>query len=354
MAGAFLALFACSRSEKQPPPPVAHVTNTPAVSIVETNLPPAPPSRNAPSNAPGVLLQVRWPAGNRWVYRMELSQSSTNSVAPTAETTVEELSVGLTYSLLGQSPTPAGEQMLEMEFLAYEMEIRLAEKTVISFDTAAKPENASTNLVPAPFRKLINSKLLLLLAPTGKLEGVLGLEQWLKSLTGDNAGPAGEMLVQQFTEGFFQQVAGFGDGLPAGAVTVGGRWPYKKEIPAGALGKIAVDSLITLDRLEDREGHRFAVLTADGKFRGISAPTDGNTGGITLEHGVVSSTTWFNLDAGSLFESIVEQSMQLRSSPPNAPDAPQPAAEGTSQLAQKVTLKLVELTAGTPAPRPQN
>ncbi|MFO1497543.1 MAG: DUF6263 family protein [Verrucomicrobiota bacterium] len=277
---------------------------------------------------------------------METHQRSTNRVAGGSEQTTEDLTIGMTYALSVQAETATGGCNLLLEFIAYEMEIKMGDDVVISFDSANAAKSPN-NPVPAPFRKLIGSNLHLETDSQGALARIVELPQWLEKNAGDGSGPASQMFLQQFNEGFFDQLLGFARGLPAEEVPVGASWPFKTDVPAGALGKIRVDTTIRFQRWDERDQSRFAVLNMTGSLQSAPAPgADASEGSVSLARGTVSSDSWFDPVLGALVESVVDQSMQLTGKTAASPSGDKPAADFTSDIEQKVTVKLAEVVQG--------
>jgi hypothetical protein len=333
-----------ARPEPQAPPPPAPVqqatVNTPNLEEPRTNTP-APPT---PALSEKVRLQMKWPLGRQYAYRMDMDQHSTNRFSGAVQSVQEDLSLGLTYHLSVLEATPDDGRELVLELVAYELEIKKGDRAVVSFDSTAKPTlPAVPEGLAETFRKVVGPKLHLRVDAEGKASGVVGLENWLKAVVGEGKSAAEQMLTQQFNEGFFQQMVDFGRTLPKEAVDVGDAWPNRTEVPAGALGKIAADSTLTLKRWEKSDQQKIAVIEAKGTLKGVPAP---GGDGMALEEGTVSGMSWFDYAAGVLIESAVDQTLRLKGEMPASMD--DPGGVFTSDIAQRVTVKLVELTEKAP------
>jgi hypothetical protein len=283
------------------------------------------------------VLKVTWPVGNRYVYRMELEQHSTNRMSDFPRTRDEDINLGVTYSV-----SVLNEHELDVQFLAYDLTMKIGGLVAITFDSAAPTPTGAIDPITAPFRKVAGSNLRLQIDPEGRTDRVVGLAEWVARVAGDAKGPAGDLLIQQFNEGFFRQIADFGRGLPTVPVQAGSSWPYRTELPAGGLGKIALDSTVTLTRWESHDQHRYAVLESKGSLKGVpGSTTNAVPGALSIASGTVAGQSWFDPDPGVLTESVVEQSMRLT----GEVSAPQGEAQKfTSDIGQKVTLKMVEST----------
>jgi hypothetical protein len=243
-------------------------SETPAANVHGTN-PVTPGTASAPSVAapePRRLLKVKWPPAARYVYRMEMEQHSTNSFGQAAERNREDLAQGVTYALTVLPPSSSGDQELEVEFLANDLEIKLGGQVAVQFDSTV-PATNQTRQAPAPLRRVVGSKIRLQVGPDGNVQKVIGRGDWIRQVVGDSTGPAAQMLYQQFNDGFMQQLADFGRALPGKPVAVGESWPFHNDLPAGALGTISLDSTITFRRHEHQDDRELAVLESKGTAR---------------------------------------------------------------------------------------
>jgi hypothetical protein len=352
-----LVLSGCKKRE-QPPAraverPSPAQTSSPLaepITRVASNVPlptPEPGPTNSPAgvaetNGP-VLLKVNWPVGHRYVYRMDLDQHSTNQVAQGPEPRTEDLAVGLTYTVeVVSGSDPNGGRELELEFLADEIQSKMADRVLAVFDSSSDPGTDKHNLIAGPFRRVIHSKLRLQLTPAGRVEKVVGLDQWTATVVGQDSEAGGHMVSQLFNEGFFRQLADFGQGIPAEPVAVGQSWPYHTELPAGALGKIDVQSTITFKRREQNDDRKLALLSTQGTLTGLPKNPSDAQSTMALDHGTVTGFSWFDLDSGVLVESEVTQFMRLKGEMSGLADGSRPAMSFTSDIGQQVTVKLVE------------
>ena len=216
-------------------------------------------------------------------------------------------------------------------------------QVVMSFDSKENSKNDEQNPFTAPYRKMINSKLRIEVDADGKLEKVVGLNEWIDNVAGDAAGPGKGMIAQQFNEGYFRQIVDFGRGFPSKPVQVGESWPFQIEMPLGPMGKLAIDSKVTFKRWEDHEQHKTVALGNTGTLKGSPGQEAGPMGKMSIEDGKVTGTTWFDPELGALIESASDQTMRMKGELPGQPGGNQPAAGFTSNIGQKVTVKLVEL-----------
>jgi hypothetical protein len=229
-----------------------------------------------------------------------------------------------------------------MEFLSNEMEVKMGEQVVLSFDSKESGKNDAQNPISAPFRKMIGTKVRMEMNADGSVAKV-DLDDWQKSVVGDDPGGAGAMLSQQFNEGTFRQMAGWAMALPKKPVQVGDTWPFVLDVPAGPMGKITVDSKITFKGMEDRQQHHCAALASTGTFKG-SGLEGSPMGKMSINNGTLKGTSWFDPDLGAMVETVSDQLMVLKGDMPAQPGGNRPPASFTVELGQKIGLSLVELT----------
>lgn len=323
----------------------ASLVREPAPDVAE---PAAPITEPAPADAPSpnpVVIAVKWLEGSRYVYRMDIEQHSTNQFPNTPEPAVEEIVTGLSYALTPSSLASNGSLELEVELLAFETEIRIGTNVVVKFDsTRPAVEDGKLPPIPQPYRNVVGSKVRLRNGPGGKVDEVLGYDEWVRTVAGDPTGTARQMLVQQFNPGFFRQLADFARGLPDRPVAPGDRWPHHIQIPAGELGTLTAESGVEFKEWMAREHVKFAVIEARGT---LSSRSEGGANGkpsMRIERGTVEGRSWFDPELGAMVESCVEQSMRIRGATPvQASEGQAAAAEFVSDIGQKVTVKLIEI-----------
>lgn len=340
-----ISLNACKKAEQSTPAEPGAPIQAPSVSQ----------ESSAPAEAAGaqgsVRLQVKWPVGNRYVYRMDLDSQTTNRIPGMPSPMQQTVTMAMTYGLTVLRETENNGRELQMEFLANEMDIKMANQLIMSFDSKEEAgQNEGQNPFAAPFRKMIGSKVNLQLDADGRVEKVIGFDEWLDSLAGEEGGPGRTLVAQQFSEDYFRQIADLGRSLPTKPAEVGDTWPLSMDIPAGPMGKLDMNATILFKDWEQREGRNCAVLEAVGTFQGVRAQaTGGPLGNMSIDQGKVTGTTWFAADLGAVVESDSKQTMRLKGNMPSPPGAKTPAPEINVELGQNVRVKLVELTQGATA-----
>lgn len=291
---------------------------------------------------PGVVLRAKWPVGHRYVYRMDLDQHSFIRIPQMPKPMKQEVTMAMTYALTVVKETADGGREIELEFLANEMEVKVGDQVMLSFDSKESLATAPQNALATPLRKMIGSEVTLTVGPDGKVTGLMGVDEWVDNLTDEGDQAASQMLSQHFNEGFLRQLADFGQGFSSQPVAVGRSWPVKATFPAGPNGNIAIEAKVTLKRWEDRDQHHCAVLDSRGTMNGALGGQAGPVQKLALDKGRISATSWFDADLGTVIETVSDQSMRLKGELPGGPGGGK--AEFTSDIEQRVSVKLVELT----------
>ena len=149
------------------------------------------PTANASSagSGPGVELKVKWPVGSRYVYRMDLDQQSTNKFPQMPQPMIQNVTMAMTYALAVTKETAKDGRELEMEFVANEMEVKMGEQVFMSFDSKEAAKSDAQNPFIGPYRKMIGSKLRILVDADGKLDEIIDLQEWTDKVTAGVAGP---------------------------------------------------------------------------------------------------------------------------------------------------------------------
>jgi hypothetical protein len=257
---------------------------------------------------------------------------------------LQDVTMGMTYALSILKELPNGGREAELEFLANEMEISMAGQTVMSFDSKQNSKNDEQNQMAGPFRKILGSKVRLQYDASGKIDQVVGYEEWAKRLQGDVSGPIAGLLSHQFNEGFIRQVSSFGVGLPEKPTRVGETWPLQLEVPAGPMGSVKIENTVTFKGFESHDQHPCAVLDFAGTIKGAPGQeAPGPMGKVSIDTGKVTGSSWFDAELGALIESAQDQVMRLNGEMTAQPNLPGGGVKYSIELGQRVTVKLVEL-----------
>ncbi|MEO8426309.1 MAG: DUF6263 family protein [Verrucomicrobiota bacterium] len=300
--------------------------------------------KSAPGKSgPAVELKVKWPVGNRYVYRIDIDQTVLTKMPQMPKPMQQAVTMAQTYALSVLTETNGGGRQLELEFLSQELEVKMGEQTLMSFDSKGDPSNDKQNPFAAPFRKMMGSRLTLILDSDGKVESVQGFDEWMEKVTGNSPPESKGMLSQIYNEDYVKQIADYTKWLPTKPVAVGDKWPSKVEVPAGPMGKLLLELNSTLKGWEEHDKRRCAVIESSGSLKTLPGQQTGPMGKMTIDKGKTTGRNWFDPELGTLVESASDQTMSMKIDMPGQPGGIQPAQSVSSDITQKVSIKLVEL-----------
>ena len=109
------------------------------------------------------------------------------------------------------------------------------------------------------------------------------------------------------------------------------------------MGKITVDAKVTLKGWENREQRQCAILDSRGTLKGTPGKEVGPMGKMVIDQGKVTGRSWFDPDLGAMVDSVSDQTIRIKGELPGQAGGNRAAAGFTSDIGQKVTVKLVEL-----------
>src|SRR5262245_4774437 len=87
----------------------------------------------APTEA--VELKMKWPVGNRYTYRMDIDQDIQIKMGQMPNPMHQQVAMGQNYALSVLKDTPEGGHEVEFEFISMEMDMRMNDKPMMSFDS---------------------------------------------------------------------------------------------------------------------------------------------------------------------------------------------------------------------------
>ncbi len=301
-------------------------------------------AKQAGATAPGeaVELKAKWPIGNNYTYRMDLTHSMTMKMPGMPQPMQQELTLAKTYSLAVLAERPNNGRELEFQIDAMEMDSAMGGMEM-SFDSKADAEADKTNPFAGPFRKIVGSKLKLFVSGEGRLESVEKLEEWQEKVLADSSPPVQMFVRSIYSQDFLKQLVETSQSLPQRPVKVGETWPFRTDVPTGPMGKMAIEVKVKLKGFEQYENRHCAVLDSSGTLKG-SGGEAGPMGKMSIEEGTLTGTSWFDPELGAMVGMDSDQKMQLKIEPPVA--APGGVKSISGDISQKVVLKLVDLKSG--------
>jgi hypothetical protein len=283
-------------------------------------------------------LQMKFTPGQMLRYRMDMNQQSDMKVGE--QPMQQQMTMSQEFSFSVVKERPEGGWEMEMQFHSMKLDMKMNGNAVLAYDSANPPPPESADPVAKGMANLTKGKLKYFIAKDGKVEKVEGLERLL-ALTG----PGAPTLKGVINEDFLEQLS-FTYILPKKPVREGDTWKARLEVPAGPLGTIASDLDVRLKAVEEREGHRVAVLAADGTL--TSSRDEAEPGAaqpplkIDLTGGTQKSEMAWDIELGQFRGSHIEQTLRFNMDGPNPSGGADRMKVGVTAV-QTMDLKLIEV-----------
>jgi hypothetical protein len=302
-----------------------------------------------PDDGSPVTLRVKWPLGNRYTQRMEVTGDTETFVPQMPKPMLQRLNLNQDYGITVLGERAKGGRELELEVESTEIDVTMDGKPVVNLDTRAEAGPTETaNPMIAAFRQIVGAKIKFVLNESNHVEKVEGVKEFAAKAT--SAGnPQGRAAMQSmFTEDYFKQMVDFQRGLPAKAVKVGDSWPLKTDL-AMPIGAVTLDINYTLKGWENREKRKCAAIDFTGTMSSKGGSNTGPAGmSMNIQSGKLSGKEWFDPELGSMIETVIHQDMVLHMSMPMGRARTNAAGAGgsrsiTNNTKQKITIKLVEV-----------
>lgn len=252
---AFIALglwLATGCSDKKPPVPAAKPAEA-AAAPVEAPKPKEPPAD----------LKPRWEVGKRYLIREETVQEATMTLPNQPAPTKSGNSVRRDFALTILSARPEGGHVMEAEFVANKIEVRMGDRVTASFDSTSDPKTDRTNALAKMNRKIAGNKFTYVTDASGNIERLEGVSNLVRKLTLGLDRNTSTLIKAQFSEEQLKRLGLLPEGVPAQAVAPGDSWTNNFDMPiSGAVAKFDVQS--TLSGYEDRNSRRCAIIKNTG------------------------------------------------------------------------------------------
>jgi hypothetical protein len=269
--------------------------------------------KSAPGKSgPSVELKVKWPVGNRYVYRMDIEQTVSTKMPQMPKPMRQDISMGQTYALSVLTETNNGGRQLELEFLSQELEVKMGEQTLMSFDSKGDASADKQNPLAAPYRRMIGSRLTIVVDSDNKVESVQGFDEWMEMVTSNSPPEAKGMISGMYSEDYVKQIADYTKWLPPKPVAIGDKWPSKVEVPAGPMGKLLLEMNSTFKGWEEHDKRRCAMIESSGSLKTLPGQQAGPMGKMSFEDGKLNGTSWFDPELGALIETVADQTHRWR------------------------------------------
>lgn len=301
-------------------------------------------SKFTPPSGP-VELKLKWTPGERVVQNLDMKTKTDINVPGQPQPMHQDMTMGQKFALTVLQETPGGGHELEMEFLSVQMNMEMAGKNMMNYDSTKSSAADSTNPVAGMFGKIIGSKIQFFMDASNNVERMEGVDKLTGRLTADGPPAAVASLRSMFGEGYFKQLMSSSRFMPPNAVAPGDSWPVQMEFPMDMLGTLVLDYTFTFQAWEKHGSRQCARLEFQGTIKTRPGANPAPTGmSIAIKDGNTSGVSWFDPELGITIDTDMNQDMTLVMTIPKNPKIKQgPGSQPqtiTSQMSQALNIKL--------------
>lgn len=297
-------------------PPVAEPVPAEPAAPVAAAVPP-PPVADAPLQAAAVPLRWNLGAGQRLTYRLKTRQEAENAV----EQMRERASGGTEMLATFEGGTPDGAGAFPVRFTFGELfthEFNLG-STKDSRSTPIK-EGELDAMRNAALRAMIGEGGVALVEPSGRVQNILEMQAAYQGARGRIKNPDTQGWLDQMYKFFnpdamrFNLTTMFGC-VPGADSRPGDTWTTTSARDSNA-GILAFDRVWTLEGIEEKDGRKFAIVTAATR---VSLPE--NTGllssfyNTTVTKGEGTARVVFDLTRGVIESARMETTLEFDNKP---------------------------------------
>ena len=326
----FLILLACSLGT-----PGCKKTEEPADSAANESITAPPLASNEAAE-----LKLKWPAGIRRVYRLDVIQETERPVPWFHLPLKHVVRLGVECA---QKTT--ADREAEMEFSVVEFGLTEHRTAQMEFDSQQNPTEDSKKPFAAAFRKWTGAKLRARLAADQRVEQIEGLQPLLEAIWTTVYEPSRPLVNGCLRETFYRQLFSPGAWLPDKSLKPGATWSAAVELDLGLLGQLVTRANCTFKGWIEHEQRKCAQIDFTGPITTRPSPETLPREMIArLGDGEASGTLWFDPQSGAVVDFKLVQKLAIAFTvPADAPDAGKglfKVGVQTSVLTQTINLKL--------------
>ena len=284
---------------------------------------------------PPVGMPVQWQAGQRYLYRLDVSAGSMVPRRTTGKLINAETTLGMDLAFAVTNAATGDNRWVEMAVLALQMETSHDGGVAMTFDSGNRAIFVEDNPLVTRLQRLVGLRLRYQLSPENKVTRVDGLKDLADRMSaGGNSvrGVAADVLRRFFNQQFFRDVIEMGM-FPKEPVKIGQTWKETRQGTPGLWGTGAPLELTYKFRgWQRRDGTNCARLEFAGTFKppggpppagpppGVSTnqgpgrPANVRAGAQSTEEGSLTGQTWYNPELAIGVEMAYDQSITKRAS----------------------------------------
>ncbi|HEY1171614.1 MAG TPA: DUF6263 family protein [Verrucomicrobiae bacterium] len=283
---------------------------TPAANASTPSAEAAAPAEPPKPKEPPIELKPKWEAGKRYVMREETEQEATMTMPNQPAPVKSGNSVKRDFALTILSARPEGGHVMEAEFLANKIEVRMADRVTAAFDSASDVKTDRTNALAKMHRKLVGGKFTYITDTNGNVEKIEGVSNLVRKVTLGLDANTAKLLRAQYSEEQLKKLGLLPEGIPAQAVAPGDSWTNTFDMPvSGATAKFTVQS--SFSGYEEKNAKKCAII----KNTGTAQISLGNTPAAAMmqfENVKLEGDVVYEVETGRYTEANTTMSMEIK------------------------------------------
>ena len=253
-----------------------------------------------------VEFKIKWQVGKQYQERVELSVGMDLKIPGAQQSVKQVTTIAEGVSIKVAKETDGGGHDLEMDLNTIQIAVKMGGTTLMGFDSQKEP--GSSNPL-ASFKKLVGARLTAQADASGKIASVGGVEDAVKGLSAEGMAGAQDMVKGMFSENTLKEFFDQGEELPDHPVKIGDSWTKSHE-SLKEMGGGSMQLQLKFKGWAERSGHKCAVLEYTGKV--TPTATESELGGMKIEDGQISGTSWFDPILGMTVDSMGQMSMTVK------------------------------------------
>lgn len=287
------------------------------VTASQVTAPELPATTESASKEP-LNFKRKWNVGEKKVTQLEIisetdMQASNNQPAMKMNQHITE-----DLALTTVSTRPDGGYAVDFQIDRFKMEMDMNTVKIV-MDSNSESTSLPDKQMGDIFKAIVGKKLTMLLGPEGKVDSVLGIEEFVDGLKTNSNSPAGKIFANTFNELYFKNMMeGFCDTstIPQRPIQVGESWPVSREMDIPMMGKIKLELTNTFTGWKEYDGVTCALVNSIGTMKSTSSPDSPQAGmkmnikdtqfkGYTFVDPVKGVTPEFSLNQNMVMEMTV-------------------------------------------------
>ncbi len=255
-----------------------------------------------------VELKLKWQVGKRYEQELDATINAAENNPGQSQEMKQDASLTQGFAISVLNDRGGNGRELEVELLGTKLDVKNAGMTMVSFDSAQPPADASANPMTAFMKRISGAKLKVLVDTNGSPESLEGLPEFLKTIMGPDAGDPADMMKQlpEMEANFKEAMANSGGLLPEKPVKEGDTWSRNADINSGP-ESISQKMDFTFTGWETHNNHKCAVIQYTGDITPKAA-----AGNPTSVQSHLTGTIWFDPDLGTIIEAAAKIGVDVK------------------------------------------